>query len=58
MGEPKRNALLEAARAAMRTYLAAHPAMATARGLAAPTPPAMKDLANALASRLLAAPAP
>lgn len=58
MSEPKRNALLEAARATMRAYLAAHPPLPAAVGLAAPASPAVKDLADTLASRLLAPPAP
>jgi hypothetical protein len=54
MSEPKRNALLEAARNAMRTYLAAHPPLPPSAGLAAPPSPAVQNLADNLAARLLA----
>jgi NTE family protein len=54
MSEPKRNALLDAARAAMRAYLVAHPPLPAASGLAAPPAPAMQNLADNLAARLLA----
>ncbi|MBP8292471.1 MAG: patatin-like phospholipase family protein [Caldilineaceae bacterium] len=54
MSEPKRNALLEAARATMRSYLAAHPPLPAAAGLTAPKSPQVQGLADALANRLLA----
>lgn len=58
MSEPRRNALLDAARAAMRAYLAAHPPLPAASGLAAPAAPGVKNLADTLATRLLTPPAP
>ena len=58
MSDPRRNALLEAARATMRAYLAAHPPLPAAAGLAAPVAPQVKEMADAMATRLLAPPAP
>ena len=53
MSDARRNALVDAGRNAMRAYLAAHP-MASARGALAAPAPAMTELANKMASRLLA----
>lgn len=56
MSDARRDALVDAGRAAMRAYLAAHP-VAGSRGLVAPPPAATMELASKLASRLLAPPA-